>query len=83
MRFNVKSLFRQDGSAIKKTSFGSGRAHESEDDSSVWQLPRSGHRSHLNFTDIKTKGKKSRLNVNALTSVTYCHCLTDVNFHAF
>ena len=37
---------------------GSGRAQpESEEESSVWQLPRSGHRSHLNFTDIKTKGK--------------------------
>ena len=58
------------GGAAKEKSFspkkaaaslrGSGRAQppESEEESSVWQLPRSGHRSHLNFTDIKTKGKQ-------------------------
>ena len=58
LKSNEKDFVSKDGHALKKTSFGSGRAHESEDDSSVWQLPRSGHRSHLNFTDIKTKGKK-------------------------
>ena len=43
---------------FQKSYSGLGRSLESEDESSAWQLPRSGHRSNLNFSDIKnTRGE--------------------------